>query len=125
MTNDYLELVKLNSGLIPAVKQDKDSSTEVAIITLRVDADCMVYVDGEHNCNLKAMEIKNVKIPLGHHTVRFVSTQNVNAKVERVADLIISGKKHLIIVDDLLSAIQRVEERPARRSKGAATRKAR
>ena len=41
MTNDYLELVKLNSGLIPAVKQDKDSSTEVVIVTLRVDTEVL------------------------------------------------------------------------------------
>ena len=81
MTNDYLELVKLNSGLIPAVKQDKDSSTEVAIITLRVDADCMVYVDGEHNCNLKAMEIKNV-------------TQSISKSNPLYPEIIHSGRCH-------------------------------
>ena len=106
MTNDYLELVKLNSGLIPAVKQDKDSSTEVAIVTLRVDADSFLFIDGEYTHDLEAGKPLKISLAVREYIFEFAASENPEVKIEKIVNLDTAGKKYLVVVNELKKELE-------------------
>ena len=107
MTNDYLELVKLNSGLIPAVKQDKDSSTEVAIVTLRVDADSSLFIDGEYTHDLEAGKPLKISLAVGKYIFEFAASENPEVKIEKIVNIDTAGKKYLVVVNELKKELEK------------------
>lgn len=84
-------------------EQKPDSG--VAIVTVRVDADCFMQCDGEYiDIPLKAGQVSKAELPTGQHLLEFISTENPNVKVEKMVDFPESGKNYLVIVNELKAA---------------------
>ena len=85
---------------------EQTPDTGLANITIRVDADCFLQCDGEYvDIPFKAGQITKAELPVGQHLLEFISSDNPNAKVEKMVDFPESGKNYLVIVDNLKAAI--------------------
>ena len=112
MAQQYLDYVRQNAP-INQVASAKVVEEVLVDLTLRVDADCMVLVDGEYRCNLEASKITKIQITMGEHILEFAALENPDVKVEKIVDVSTPGKKYLVIVSELASAIcNHVSEKP-------------
>lgn len=78
---------------------------DTAVVTIRVDVDSLMLCDGEYiEQPLKAGVITKIKLPLGQHLLEFLSEEDPDVKVEKVVDLVETGKSYLVVVNELKAA---------------------
>ena len=78
---------------------------DTAVVTIRVDVDSLMLCDGEYiEQPLKAGVITKIKLPLGQHLLEFLSDEDPDVKVEKVVDLVETGKSYLVVVNELKAA---------------------
>ena len=86
----------------PEQKPDSD----LAHVTVRVDADCFMQCDGEYlDITLKAGQVCKTELPTGQHLLEFLSTENPNVKIEKMVDFPESGKNYLVVITELKAAV--------------------
>ena len=94
-------------GVAPK-QEEAPKKTDMANVTIRVDADSMLLCDGEYmDQQFKAGIITKIQLPTGQHLLEFLSEENPDVKVEKVVDFIEAGKSYLVIVNELKAALSK------------------
>lgn len=87
-------------------EQEPVKMSGLADVSIRSDADCFLQCDGEYvDLPLRAGIMAKIQLPIGQHLLEFISQDSPNVKVEKVVDFPESGKKYLVIVNELKAAI--------------------
>ena len=101
-------------GVAPQQQQQAAPQDDVANVTFRVDADAMLLCDGEYmDIHLKGGVITKVQLPVGQHLLEFLSEENPDVKVEKVADFPAAGKSYLVMVNELKAALEQSHSQAA------------
>ena len=94
-------------GVAPK-QEEAPKKTDMANVTIRVDADSMLLCDGEYmDQQFKAGVITKIQLPTGQHLLEFLSEENPDVKVEKVVDFIEAGKSYLVMVNELKAALSK------------------
>lgn len=86
-------------------QEDNTPKLNTANVTIRVDAECVLYCDGECiDVQLKAGVITKTKIPVGSHLLEFISSETPLAKVEKVVDFPVANMNYVVLISELSEA---------------------
>ena len=106
MDKDYFNFLGQNID-----KEKKETAKEipsVASVTIRADADCFLFCDGEYlDIQLEAGKMTKIQAPVGQHLLEFLYTEDPDIKVEKRVDFPEAGKSYLVIVKDLKDAVDK------------------
>ena len=106
MDKDYFNFLGQNID-----KEKKETAQEipsVASVTIRADADCFLFCDGEYlDIQLEAGKMTKIQAPVGQHLLEFLYTEDPDIKVEKRVDFPEAGKSYLVIVKDLKDAVDK------------------
>lgn len=104
MANNYFDFINQNSrtadDLTPA------SGAQVQL-TLRVDADSFLFIDGEYTHDLEAGKPLKISLAVGEYIFEFAATENPEVKIEKIVNLDTAGKKYLVVVNELKKELEK------------------
>lgn len=104
MANNYFDFINQNSrtadDLTPA------SGAQVQL-TLRVDADSFLFIDGEYTHDLEAGKPLKINLAVGEYIFEFAASENPEVKIEKIVNLDTAGKKYLIVVNELKKELEK------------------
>ena len=104
MANNYFDFINQNSrtadDLTPA------SGAQVQL-TLRVDADSFLFIDGEYTHDLEAGKPLKISLAVGEYIFEFAASENPEVKIEKIVNLDTAGKKYLVVVNDLKKELEK------------------
>ncbi len=111
-----------------AQQPEPASQSDMAYVTIRVDADAFMLCDGEYmeDIQLKAGIIKKMQLPIGQHLLEFINSDNPDIKVEKQVDFPLPNRNYLVLVNELKALVdkrvaqleqQRMEEEAERKRK--------
>ena len=104
MANNYFDFINQNSrtadDLTPA------SGAQVQL-TLRVDADSFLFIDGEYTHDLEAGKPLKISLAVGEYIFEFAASENPEVKIEKIVNLDTAGKKYLIVVNELKKELEK------------------
>ena len=100
MANNYFDFIGQNAG--EEKKETPQQTQAMANVTVRCDADCFLYCDGEYlDIQLVAGKIAKIQVPIGQHLLEFLYTEDIDIKIEKEVDFPESGKSYLVITKGL------------------------
>ena len=104
MANNYFDFINQNSrtadDLTPA------SGAQVQL-TLRVDADSFLFIDGEYTHDLEAGKPLKISLAVGEYIFEFAASENPEVKIEKIVNLDTAGKKYLVVVNELKKELEK------------------
>ena len=104
MANNYFDFINQNSrtadDLTPA------SGAQVQL-TLRVDADSFLFIDGEYTYDLEAGKPLKISLAVGEYIFEFAASDNPEVKIEKIVNLDTAGKKYLVVVNELKKELEK------------------
>jgi surface protein len=104
MDKDYFNFLGQNID-----KEKKETAQEipsVASVTVRADADCFLFCDGEYlDIQLEAGKFKKIQLPIGEHALEFLYTEEPDIKFEKEVNFPEAGKSYLINIKGLKAAV--------------------
>ena len=104
MANNYFDFINQNSrtadDLTPA------SGAQVQL-TLRVDADSFLFIDGEYTHDLEAGKPLKISLAVGEYIFEFAASENPEVKIEKIVNLDTVGKKYLVVVNELKKELEK------------------
>ena len=104
MANNYFDFINQNSrtadDLTPA------SGAQVQL-TLRVDADSFLFIDGEYTHDLEAGKPLKISLAVGEYIFQFAASENPEVKIEKIVNLDTAGKKYLVVVNELKKELEK------------------
>jgi hypothetical protein len=103
----------------------KEESQDMVNLTVRADAECAVFCDGDFLFTLEAGKLEKTQAPAGQHLLEFKSLEDDNIVVEKEVDFSDVKKNYLVIVRELSALIEqkKAEEAAKKAAKEAAKRK--
>ena len=106
-------------------EEKKEESQEMVNLTVRADAECAVFCDGDFLFTLEAGKLEKTQAPAGQHLLEFKSLEDDNIVVEKEVDFSDVKKNYLVIVRELSALIEqkKAEEAAKKAAKEAAKRK--
>ena len=100
--NDYFDMLGQN---VPN-EEKKEESQDMVNMTVRADADCSVYCDGDFLFTLNIGKVEKVHAPVGEHLLEFKSLDYDGITVEKEVDFSDVKKNYLVIVRELSALIE-------------------
>lgn len=104
MANNYFDFINQNSrtadDLTPA------SGAQVQL-TLHVDADSFLFIDGEYTHDLEAGKPLKISLAVGEYIFEFAASENPEVKIEKIVNLDTAGKKYLVVVNELKKELEK------------------
>lgn len=104
MANNYFDFINQNSrtadDLTPA------SGAQVQL-TLRVDADSFLFIDGEYTHDLESGKPLKISLAVGEYIFEFAASENPEVKIEKIVNLDTAGKKYLVVVNELKKELEK------------------
>ncbi len=84
----------------------KEESLDMVNLTVRADAECAVFCDGDFLFTLEAGKLEKTQAPAGQHLLEFKSLEDDNIVVEKEVDFSDVKKNYLVIVRELSALIE-------------------
>ena len=109
--NNYFDMLGQN---VPN-EEKKEESQEMVNLTVRADAECAVFCDGDFLFTLEAGKLEKTQAPAGQHLLEFKSLEDDNIVVEKEVDFSDVKKNYLVIVRELSALIEQKKAEEARR----------
>ena len=110
-------------------EEKKEESQEMVNLTVRADAECAVFCDGDFLFTLEAGKLEKTQAPAGQHLLEFKSLEDDNIVVEKEVDFSDVKKNYLVIVREFADIFaskkaKAAEEKAAKEAEAEARRKA-
>ena len=84
----------------------KEESQDMVNLTVRADAECAVFCDGDFLFTLEADKLEKTQAPAGQHLLEFKSLAYDDVAVEKEVDFSDVKKNYLVIVRELSAFIE-------------------
>jgi ribosomal protein L7/L12 len=84
----------------------KEESQDMVNLTVRADAECAVFCDGDFLFTLEADKLEKAQAPAGQHLLEFKSLAYDDVVVEKEVDFSDVKKNYLVIVRELSAFIE-------------------
>lgn len=101
MDKDYFN--SLTNSVQDSERPTSNSSNTIskAFLTVKIDADCKLYCDGDFLDLFEANKVKKIPIETGRHLITIESEHCDGVSEDHVIDAAEAGKNYLLLVNDL------------------------
>ena len=104
MANTYFDFINQNSRTADDLTPVSGTLVE---LTLHVNADSFLFIDGEYTHNLEAGKPLKISLAVGEYIFEFAATENPEVKIEKIVNLDTAGKKYLVVVNELKKELEK------------------
>ena len=104
MANNYFDFINQNSRTADDLTPISGAQVQ---LTLRVDADSFLFIDGEYTHDLEAGKPLKISLAVGEYIFEFAASENPEVKIEKIVNLDTAGKKYLVVVNELKKELEK------------------